>query len=165
MVNEYEKAAARIDQGQGPWPAEDWTVLAALIDQAVGSLCGLTMNYRCEDCGFEWEVYLALGLEGPGALKQAGLALPVPFVISCPAWRAPEGEEVNPELTNLRPCEGSMTHVRWSDDRLLAPPEIPPDDAPRFVLPDSSAGESPPCGRLEIPGPALVRARRSWGAS
>lgn len=165
MENEYASAAKRIvDQDVGPWPDEDWTVLVALTEKAVGSLAWSTMTYRCEKCGFEWEVYLGLGVEGPPELKDRGLALPVPFVIGrCPAWTPKDGV-AKPDLSNLEACEGEMTHVEWSRDRKLNPPELVPDDAPRFVLPSASAGGEggAPCGRLEIPMPALVRARRSW---
>lgn len=158
--NEIAVAAQKIvEQGPGPWPAEDWSALLSLIHRATGQLAWKTMIYACEDCGFEWEVYLSLGLEGPDELSAAGLVLPVPFIAGkCDVWRPPAGEEAKPDLTNLKPCGGSMQHVRWEEDRTFAPSLIP-DDAPRFVLPLSAAGGDAPCGRLEVPTPALVRMR------
>ena len=153
MPNEFEVAAKRIvEQGEGPWPDADWTVLVSLTERAIASLGWRTMNYKCEKCGFEWAVYLTLGCEGPPELKEKGLALAVPFVAGrCPSW------------PGMKTCDGSMQHVRFADDQTFFPRLIP-DDAPRFVLPTTSAGGEggAPCGRLEIPMPALVRARRFW---
>lgn len=160
--NELRAAAKRIvEQGPGPWPAEDWSCLLALVHRAIPQLAHKTMIYKCDDCGFEWEVYLALGLEGPDELSANHLVLPVPFVAgTCEVWRPPPGEEPAAGLRNLKRCGGAMQHVRFQEDRSFAPSLIP-DDAPRFVLPTSAAGGDAPCGRLEIPTPALVRARRA----
>lgn len=162
MENEIAKAAQKIvGQGPGPWPDEDWSSLLSLIHRATGQLAHRTMIYKCDDCGFEWEVYLCLGLEGPDELQAAGLVLPVPFVAgTCEVWRPPPGEEPSDDLRNLKRCGGAMQHVRFREDRSFAPSLIP-DDAPRFVLPLTAAGGDAPCGRLEVPTPALVRARRA----
>lgn len=160
-MNEYQQAAERIvSQGMGPWPDEDWTCLVALTEKAVAQLAWGTMTYECEECGFAWDVYLTFGCEGPPALKDVGLAVAVPFIAgTCEVWRPPEGEELKSDLTNLKRCGGAMRHVRWQDDQRFEPSLIP-DDAPRFVLPRSSAGGTP-SGHLEIPEPALVRARQA----
>lgn len=165
MRNEIAKAAKRIvEQEEVPWPAEDWSALLSLIHRAVPQLAHKTMTYACDDCGFEWEVYLALGLEGPDELSAGHLVLPVPFVAGrCEVWRPPAGEEPKADLTNLSACGGTMQHVRFQDDRSFAPSLIP-DDAPRFVLPLSAAGGDAPCGRLEVPTPALVRMRSAGRA-
>jgi len=138
----------------GPWPPEVWTQLHALIRQVPGQLAHMGMHYRCEDCKFEWLVYLTIGLEGPEPLKANDLALPVPFGISCPRWG---------EAPGYTPCGGSMLHVDWSRDQHFAPLVLIPDNAPRFVMPDTAVGEDAPCGHLEMPMPALIRGRRGEG--
>jgi hypothetical protein len=166
--NSLAAAAAKLVEGRelGPWPDEVYVQLLALTRQAAVSVAWSTMNYRCEACSFEWEVYLALGCEGPPELKEVGLAVAVPFVIECRAWVPDEDvpAETPPELA-IKACEGHMQHVDWARDRTLSPPALIPEDAPRFVLPETGSGESFPCGRLEIPTPALVRARRSGSES
>jgi hypothetical protein len=132
----------------GPWPDEIYTAMLAMTRQAVSQLGHLTMTYYCDACGFEWKVWCTLGCEGPPELKEQGLALAVPFGMTCPAW------------PDMQPCKGTMSHVRWHEDLSYAPPQLIPEDAPRFVLPETGSGEQFPCGRLEIPMPAMVRARR-----
>jgi hypothetical protein len=118
---------------------------ALLAAQAARDLCWGTMRYRCESCGFDWRVWLALGVEGPASLKSRCLYMPCPFTISCPAW------------PNMQPCEGHMSHINWAEDERFPEPQLPPDSVPRFVLPDSGGT----CARLLIPDLALVEARRA----
>jgi hypothetical protein len=130
-----------------PFDEPRWAALLALVREAVEQLGWGTMTYACDTCPFEWAVWLSLGVEGPPALRKAGLYIAAPFMLSrCPAW------------PQMQPCGGRMKHVRWDGDQEFEPQPIP-DDAPRFVLPHSlsAAGEG---ARLEIPTPALVRARR-----
>jgi hypothetical protein len=127
------------------------------VREAVATLGWGTMAYRCEDCGFEWDIWLSLGVEGPPSLRESGLYAASPFTLSsCPAW------PVNPAATeaeramflHLKPCASRMSHVRFDDDRVFAPSPIP-DACPRFVLDawhDTAA--------LVIPEPALIAARR-----
>lgn len=126
-----------------------------LVRGAVERLAWGTMNYRCEQCGFEWEIWLSLGVEGPADLREVGLYVASPFTVRCPAW------------PKMQACGGTMSHVRFSDDVRFGfngdrsnTPKLIPDDAPRFVLPYSvsSGGEG---ARLEMPTDALVRARRA----
>lgn len=128
-----------------------------LVREAVALLGWATMTYQCEACRFEWEIWMALGVEGPPALREAGLYVPAPFTLgSCPAW--PVKIDATPEerarFQHVTRCDGSMSHVRWREDREFAPTLIP-DDAPRFVL-DPWHG----CGQLVMPEPALIAARR-----
>lgn len=149
MSDELATAANRvIEQGPGPWPNEDYTVLLALTREAAARFGWAAMTYECAKCGFSWEIWCALGVEGPPDLKERGLSIASPFGIGrCPSW------------PQMEPCDGEMSHVRFSEDRHFAPRMIP-DDAPRFVLPDTAAGGAM-SARLEIPLPALVRARRA----
>lgn len=129
-----------------------------LVREAVACLAHGTMNYRCEVCGFEWEVWLGMGVEGPQALKNAGLFVPCAFVIGrCPAWpvRADATEEERAQLRDMGPCDGQMTHVEFSRDRRFDSPQMVPDDRARFVL-DPWYDQ----GQLVIPEPALIGARR-----
>jgi hypothetical protein len=129
---------------------------APLVAAAVSQMCWGAMNYRCEVCGFEWEVWLGLGVEGPPGLREAGLYVPCAFTVGCPAWPLkPDAtvEEIK-QLRNMGPCSGSMAHTDWQRDRHFEP-MLPPDDAPRFVL-DAQLDQ----GRLVLPADALVRARR-----
>jgi len=141
----------------GPWPAEVWTALHGLIVQVPTQLAHMGMHYRCDQCKFEWLVYLTLGLEGPEPLKAANLTLPVPFGVGCPRWFPPKVPEVDPG--GYTKCEGTMLHVDWSRDVVFDALTLIPDNAPRFVLPESSVGDDPPCGHFTMPGPALVRGR------
>lgn len=127
----------------------------AVLD-AVRNLGHLTMTYRCESCGYEVEVWCALGVEGPLALKDAGRYVAAPFGVPCPAWpiRADATEEERKTYRHLGRCDGMMSHVEWSRDREVEPSLIP-DEAPRFVVdPDAD------CGRLVYTEGALVSARR-----
>jgi hypothetical protein len=118
---------------------------AVIVRQAVGDLCHAAFRYKCKDCGFDWWVWMGLGIEGPGDLHQKRLALPCPFIIQCPAW------------PDMKPCRGEMNHVDWDEDQRFTAPVLPPDDVPRFILPESGGD----CGHLHIPTPALVKARRA----
>lgn len=128
-----------------------------LVHEAVTSLGWGTMAYRCESCGFEWDVWLSLGVEGPPALRAHGLYVASPFTLSnCPAWPTKAGatDEERAQFRHLTRCEGSMSHVRFGDDREFAPTLIP-DDQPRFVI-----DQWYDVARLAIPEPALIVARR-----
>lgn len=146
-------AAANIDEGAYDPPVPH----VALVREAIATLAWGTMNYRCEACGFEWEVWLGLGVEGPAGLRDHGLYVASPFTISrCPAW--PIKQDATPEeraqLRHMVPCDGRMTHVRFCADREFGPTLVP-DDAPRFVLDAWDVA-----AQLVIPTPALVRARQ-----
>jgi hypothetical protein len=130
---------------------------AALVREAIAALGWGTMTYACDECGFEWEVWLALGVEGPPPLRDAGLYVPSPFSAGrCPAWPLKPGAtaEDRATFTHLAACDGRMTHVRWGDDREFDP-ALTPDDAPRFVI---DAWHN--CAQLVIPEPARIRAGR-----
>lgn len=143
-------------QPMGPESAFDPAppqVLLMAAQEAVRRLCWGTMHYRCRGCSFEWEIWLALGVEGPPHLKQRGLALACPFGIGrCYAWpRDAAGE--------LTTCDGEMLHVDFNRDEHWASPRLAPDDVPRFVLPRMvSRGDQG--AELEIPESALVAARK-----
>lgn len=142
LAESIERVTAAIRRGEHA----DYAAALALVREAVGRLSWGTMTYRCEQCAFEWEVWLSLGVEGPPALRDAGAFVASPFTLSrCPAW------------PGMQSCPGQMSHVRFADDREFEPTLIP-DDAPRFVLPVFMAsGER---AELAIPTPALIRARR-----
>lgn len=145
-------AAERLLEGDPAEHAFDeprYAALLALVREAVAGLGWGTMTYACDTCEFEWEVWLSFGVEGPPALRDAGLYVAAPFGLSsCPAW------------PDMRSCGGRMSHVRWSDDRRFCSPALIPDDVPRFVLPRSLSGGGEGAA-LEIPTPAVVRARRA----
>ncbi len=140
-------------------PGEEPVVpYVALVREAVASLVWGSMFYRCNACSFEWEVFLAFGVEGPSTLRETGLYVASPFVVgSCPAWpiKADATEEERAQLRHMGRCEGRMSHVDWKRDREFKAAQLSPDDAPRFVL-DGWHG----LAALLIPTPALVRARR-----
>lgn len=157
-----EKTLARVmPKDAEPFHGDESQAAAALlVERAVRDLCWGDMLYHCDTCGFEWRVGLALGVEGPQSLRDRELYVPAPFTFSCPAWA--KGDEQNalelpPGTPNVKPCDGAMSHVQWGADRHFALPELLAEDVPRFVLPDSGYGS----GRLLMPGPAIVRARRS----
>lgn len=118
-----------------------------LTREAVRRLCWLKMTYQCgsghvEGCGYRYEVYCALGVEGPPALKDAGLSIPCAFIHKCPTG-----------------CGGTAAHAEWSRDTTLDPLVVAPDDAPWFHLPETmERGDSG--GALEWPGAAIVKARQ-----
>lgn len=143
-MNALGEMAKRLVADAAPFEAGQQEAHLALVRAAVARLGWGTMLYACEACGFEWEVWLSLGVEGPPALREESLYVAAPFMVRCPAW------------PNMTPCPGKMPHVRWADDREFEARPIP-DDAPRFVLPYSGGDGA----TLEIPGPALVRARRA----
>lgn len=125
------------------------------VATAVDRLCWGSMAYRCDICGFEWEVWMALGVEGPPHLRNQGLYVATPFMAGrCPAWPIASAEE-------MVSCGGGMRHVRFDGDRQFEPC-VAPDDVPRFVLPRAQWGLSGGAD-LEVPTAALVRARR-WHA-
>lgn len=131
------------------------------VREAVGRLGWGTMTYACERCKFEWEVWLSLGVEGPPALREHGLYIASPFMLgSCPARpiRPDADENERAQFRHLGACEGHMSHVRFDEDREFEPKLIP-DDAPRFVLPHT-VWRPDEGADLEIPEPALIRARR-----
>lgn len=128
-----------------------------LVREAVALLGWGTMTYACDACGFEWKVWLGLGVEGPEALRTAGLYVASPFTIGrCPAWPIKPGATAaeRAQFRHLTQCTGSMSHVRWAEDEEFAPLLIP-DDAARFVL-DPWHGSA----QLVMPEPALIYARR-----
>jgi hypothetical protein len=128
-----------IDKGQ----IDPLVPQSMLVREAVGLLGWGTMTYRCDACGFKWEVWLSLGVEGPPSLRDNGLYVASPFTLSsCPAW------------PNMTRCSGSMAHVNFRGDREF-PPTLIPDDVPRFVLDNWHD-----CADLVIPTPALIYARR-----
>lgn len=129
----------------------------ALIREAVVTLGWGTMIYSCEHCGFEWRVWLSLGVEGPPTLRDAELFVPAPFGgIRCPAWPIKSGAtaEERARFQHMTACTGSMSHVRFAADEEFEPRLIP-DDAPRFVL-DAWYEH----GTLVVPEPAIIAARR-----
>jgi hypothetical protein len=72
---------------------------------------------RRKGCGYEHRVYLGLGVEGPEALREAGLVIPCPFYCgTCPE------------------CDSGMAHVRFADDEHFDP-RPRPDGVPYFVVP------------------------------
>lgn len=116
---------------------------AMLVREAVALLGWGSMRYRCSACGFEWDIWLALGVEGPPELREAGLYLASPFTIGwCPAW------------PQMQTCDGRMSHIDFHADTAF-PPLLIPDDAPRFVI-----DEWHHTARLHVPEPALIAARR-----
>lgn len=141
-----------------PEPGRDAVVPhVALVREAVATLGWSTMKYGCGTCGFEWEVWLALGVEGPPSLRTANLMVPAPFTTGrCPAWPVRPGAtaEDRARFRHLTRCEGEMSHVRFSEDREFAPTLIP-DDVPRFTLDPWHEH-----GVLVISSPALIAARR-----
>jgi hypothetical protein len=138
-----ERIMPRADEMFGGDAAEGG--MALVVAQAVRDLCWGSMQYRCKSCKYEWAVWMALGVEGPDTLKECRLYVPSPFIITCPTW------------PNMEPCRGEMSHVDWGSDCIFYAPKVPPDDVPRFVLPDSGGT----CGRLYMPTAAIVRARRA----
>jgi hypothetical protein len=130
----------------------------ALVREAVTALGWGTMAYRCDSCGFEWDIWLTLGVEGPPSLRDHDLYVASPFTLSsCPAWPVKPGATADERATfaHLGRCEGRMSHVRFADDRQFGELRLIPDDAPRFVLdPWYEAAQ------LVLSEPALVRARR-----
>lgn len=149
--------AAKMNFEQGS-PGEDSPVPhRLLVGEAVTQLGWGTMTYACETCGFEWKVWLTLGVEGPPSLREHDLYVPAPFTLSsCPAWPVnPDAtEDERAGLRHMHACTGRMSHVRFREDEEFAPRLIP-DDAPRFVL-DGWADH----GAIVMPTPALIRARR-----
>jgi hypothetical protein len=148
-----QAAAKQFDPAR---PGEAAVPQNMLVREAVATLGWGTMAYRCEACGFEWDIWLALGVEGPPSLREHGLYVASPFTLSrCPAWPfkpdVPDGAPFS--YDHLTQCDGRMSHVRFQDDREFSPCLIP-DDAPRFVL-DHFDG-----AHLVIPEAALVAARR-----
>lgn len=128
------------------------------VREAVGLLCWGTMQYRCDTCGHEWSVWLALGVEGPTQLKEAGLYVPSPFSTGpCRAWplREDATEQDRKLMSDTRTCNGTYTHVTWHNDVVFSTPEMAPDDAPRFAL-----SQAYDYAELVIPTDALVAARR-----
>lgn len=155
MSERLISAAAAINDVEPGYPSPVPRV--ALVREAVAALCWGTMAYRCDACGFEWDVWLGLGVEGPPAIRDYGLYAASPFTVgSCPAWPVNPNASAEEKATfrHLGKCDGGMTHVRFGDDREFAP-MLPPDDAPRFVL-----DHWYDCATLVIPEPALIRARR-----
>lgn len=146
-------AAANVPQpGDGPRVPQ-----VVLVREAVASLGWGTMTYACEACGFEWRVWLGLGVEGPPSLREVGLYVACPFVVGrCPAWPVKPGatDEDRARFAHLTRCDGQMSHVRFAQDETFAP-RLMPDDAPRFVL-DTWYDAA----QLVIPEPALIRARQ-----
>ena len=149
-------AAAKANYDTSPIPGDFLIPPRLLVREAVASLGWGTMTYACDTCGFEWSVWLSLGVEGPPALRDAGLYLASPmWAGACPAW--PIKPDATPEeraqLRHMAKCDGRMGHVRFREDREFAAKLIP-DDAPRFIVgPYDSA-------HLVIPEDALVAARR-----
>lgn len=127
----------------------------AVLD-AVRGLAHATMRYRCEDCGYVVEIWLALGVEGPEALREAKLYVPCPFTARCVSWKLKDEytEEERKIFQHLEPCTGTLSHVEWNLDRSFAPRPMPLD-VPRFVL-----SRDYDCGTLVWPKDALVKARR-----
>lgn len=143
------KAINRLhDEGPDPFEAATFEASLALIRTAVDRLAWGTMTYRCQACGFEWRIWLSLGVEGPPQFRASGLYLAAPFMVRCPAWPGMKG------------CDGQMQHVRWIEDETFREPVLIPDAVARFVLP-YSADRGDTGARLEIPGPALIRARQA----
>jgi hypothetical protein len=127
---------------------------------AVGRLCWGAMFYECDTCGFGWEIWTALGVEGPPALREAGLYLSSAFMLGrCWAWPIDENPAPGSPPPHLRTCDGNMGHRDWSRDQEWGAPRIAPDDVPRFVLP-REVWRGDQGADLEVPEPALVRARR-----
>lgn len=135
---------------------EDSPVHRLLVAEAVSQLGWGTMPYQCERCGYEAEVWLSLGVEGPPSLKGKGLYVPAPFTTRCMAWplKADATEEERATMRDMTSCDGLMRHIDWNRDRRFEP-RLVPDGAPRFVLDDwyDSA-------RLLWTEDALVAARR-----
>jgi hypothetical protein len=128
-----------------------------LVREAVALLGWGTMVYACDRCGFEWKVWLALGVEGPPNVKSLGLYVPAPFKAGrCPSW--PVKPDATPEeratFRHLTRCDGEIGHVRFREDEEFEPALIP-DDSPRFVL-----DHWYDCAHLHVPEPALIVARR-----
>lgn len=120
-------------------------IALAMVREGVGRLGWSTMAYRCGQCRFEWDVWLALGVEGPEALREGNLYVAAPFGMSCRA------------SPKMQACAGTMSHVRLGQDKVFGPTLIP-DDAPRFVLPHMIQGSEG--ATLVVPEMAYVRARR-----
>src|SRR3954462_15303473 len=67
--------------------------------EAVARLCWGSMFYKCDTCEFGWNIWMALGVEGPPNLSKAGLYVASPFMLGqCPAW------------PDMAVCEGKMVH-------------------------------------------------------
>lgn len=158
MQSKLEVAAERLvptPEQVGSGTEFPWQLLTRT---AVGQLAHGTMTYECDTCGFHWRVWLALGVEGPQALRDARLYVPAPFTVgSCPAWPInPDAtEEERAQLRDMFRCPGRMAHVRFSEDERFGAPRLMPDEVPRFVLDDDHAQ-----GRLSMPTAAMVAARR-----
>lgn len=88
--------------------------------EAAGSKEGAAKVLEGEGCGFERRVYLGIGCEGPPALKEAGLFLPVPMYAGV-----------------CENCGGGLMHVRWGEDEEFAEKDAPPDAA-LFIVPGKS---------------------------
>lgn len=85
-----------------------------------------TMHYGCAGpqhdggigCGFQHQVWLGLGVEGPPEVR-ADLDLFIPAPMGCGG--CPD-------------CGRRLQHIRWNSDEEFAPVAIP-DDAARFYVP------------------------------
>jgi hypothetical protein len=156
-----EKTLGRVmPKGAEPFNGDESQAAAALlVERAVRDLCWGDMTYRCDDCGFDWKVGLALGVEGPASLRSLDLYVPAPFMFKCPAWTKGDFDatELPPGTPNVKPCGGHMGHTDWINDSVFAVPSLLADDVPRFLLPDSGLGSA----RLLLTEGALIRARRS----
>jgi len=147
------------DVGKNPFDSAASGARLALLRELLSSHIGWsTMNYACvgnenrtprgvhPPCGFQWSIWLTLGVEGPTWLRELGAYIACPFYAgTCPNWK----------------CKGQMRHVAGTDrfrDEVFTEPRLVPDDVPRFVLP-TSVYRGDEGARLLIPEPALVKAR------
>lgn len=149
-------AAAKANYGAGTDPGQPMIPARLLVREAVATLGWGSMIYQCDACGFEWHVWLALGVEGPPSLRAAGLYIAAPFTAGkCPSWpvKPDATDEDRANFRHLTQCAGTMGHVRFKSDREFYPTLIP-DDAPRFVIGAYDSAD------LVIPEDALVRAQR-----
>lgn len=124
------------------------------VQEAIRQLCWSMMHYRCEECGFETQVYLMLGVEGPKVLRDQNYYVPAPFTVACPAWPIkPDATALErAQFRHLQPCSGTMAHVQFNLDRDFAPRMVEPN-MPRFALDMDFS-----CARLVWTEAALIKA-------
>lgn len=81
-------------------------------------------QYECQRCRSGSWIFLGVGVEGPGVLRETNLYIPSPFM--------------GPRCSS---CGGDTMHVRWREDRHF-PPVDPQPGARYFRVPKSWTPET-----------------------
>lgn len=145
-LNSIESALERLYKNDANHPAFDGgevsTTQLALVREAVARTCWGFMNYRCKDCGWETQIFLGLGVEGPPNFKLGKVYIPSPFMIRCAACH-----------------DGQMSHINWKSDGEFDTVLIPNDDVAYFRLPATML-RGDEGAELVQPSEYIVKARR-----